>query len=238
MTSYKFTVSPGGQYMVTLRFAEFSTTAAGKRVMKITINGVDQGSRSGYPQLVGKAVADHKQYTTTAGSDGLITIAFTKVSGPESDGLGHPGGDRRANADVTQATRTPTATATPCVTCPTNTPTATPTVTREYAARDGGTEHKPTVTPAPLVRRFNSGSTTFTDSLAQVWTGDTMYATGGSGYVLGSTAKSNTAVANTVDNTLFQKFRTAMTAYKFTVPNGTYRCGCASPSFGGSGRGP
>ena len=72
------------------------------------------------------------------------------------------------------------------------------------------------------MKRFNSGSTTFTDSLAQVWTSDTMYATGGSGYVVGSTAKSTTAVANTVDDTLFQKYRTAMTAYKFTVPNGTY----------------
>ena len=31
MTSYKFTVSPGGPYKVTLRFTEFSASAVGKR---------------------------------------------------------------------------------------------------------------------------------------------------------------------------------------------------------------
>ena len=40
---------------------------------------------------------------------------------------------------------------------------------------------------------------------------------------VGSTGKSTTAVAGTTDDMLFQKYRTAMTAYKFTVANGTYQ---------------
>ena len=80
MTSYKFTAPPG-PYNVTLRFAEFAATAAGKRVMKITINGVTVETALDVYKTAGKAVAFDKTYTATAGSDGLITIAFTKVSG-------------------------------------------------------------------------------------------------------------------------------------------------------------
>ena len=218
MTSYKFTVPPG-PYNVTLRFADFASSAAGRRVMKITLNGVIVETTLDVYKLVGKAVAYDKTYTTTAAADGLITIAFTKVAGnPMVSAI------LVQNAGPTPTptpTRTPTATATVCASCPTNTPSPTPMATSTRTPTPTSTSIQQQ-SATPIVKRFNSGSTTFTDSLAQVWTSDTMYVTGGSGYVVGSTAKSNTAVANTVDDTLFQKYRTAMTAYKFTVPNGTY----------------
>ena len=56
-----------------------------------------------------------------------------------------------------------------------------------------------------------------------MWAADKAYATGGWGYVGGATAKSTTAVANTNDDPLYQKYRTKMTEYKFTVSNGTYQ---------------
>ena len=108
------------------------------------------------------------------------------------------------------ATATPTATPTA-----TRTPTPTPTATRTPTA---------TPTATPFVVRVNAGSTTFTSpTTGLVWQADKLFATGSWGYVGGTTGKSTTGVANTTDDTLYQKYRTKMTEYKFTVPDGTYQ---------------
>ena len=67
MTSYKFTVPPG-PYNVTLRFAEFAASAAGRAGHEdhASTASIVETTLDVY-ELVGKAVAYDKTYTTTAG---------------------------------------------------------------------------------------------------------------------------------------------------------------------------
>ena len=53
----------------------------------------------------------------------------------------------------------------------------------------------------------------FNDSLGQAWQADKAFATGSWGYVSGLAKSSTTAVAGTVDDLLYQKYRESMTAY-------------------------
>jgi hypothetical protein len=130
-----------------------------------------------------------------------------------------------SSATFTVATPTPTRTSTPTPTA-TATPTPTPTVTSTPSPT-----LTPTATPtggpggAAFVQRVNAGSPAFTDSLGALWADDRAFATGSWGYTnTGSKAKSSTsAVAGTVDDLLFQKWRDNPTEYRFTVADGAYQ---------------
>lgn len=224
MTEYDFTV-PNGSYDVILKFAEFGATATGKRVMKITIEGAVVAASLDVYALAGKATAYDKTYIVTV-SDGLLNIAFAKVSGTLSPMVSAIQVKTYIPPPPTftptaTATRTPTVTPTPTITPGGPTLTFTPTATATRTPTATATT-SPTPTAAPYLRRVNAGGVSFTDSLSQVWSPDQVYATGGWGYVSGTAKSSKTAVNNTVDDLLYQKYREAMTAYQFTVPNGQY----------------
>ena len=199
--AYKFDVSPAS-YQVTLRFAELAVAQAGKRVMDIAIEGAPVEAALDVYALVGGNAPLDRVYNVPV-TDGQLNVDFKKVGG-----LGAEVPMISAVAVVYLGplpTATPTATRTP-------TPTATPTRTST-----------PTATATPYVLRVNSGSTTYTDKGALVWVADKAFATGSWGYVGGTTGKSTSAVAGTNDAALYQKYRTKMTGYNFTVPNGTYQ---------------
>ncbi len=79
MTEYKSTV-PNGQYNVQLRFAEFTQTRAGRRVMKITLEGGVVESALDVYAVAGKATALNRTYTVTV-NDGVLNIGFVIVTG-------------------------------------------------------------------------------------------------------------------------------------------------------------
>ena len=199
MTEYRYTL-PNGTYQVTLKFAEFGATASGKRVMKVTMEGVVVQASLDVYAVAGKATALDKVYTTTVG-DGQLNILFSKVSGNLSPMV--------SAIEVISASGGASGTSTP-------TPTQTP----------GGPTNTPTATPTPLpfsAQRVNAGGTAFTDSLGlPTWASDQIYAAGSWGYT-GGTGKSTTiAVAGTIDDGLYQKWRENAGEYRFTVPNGVY----------------
>ncbi len=204
---YKFDVSPA-TYQVTLRFAELAVVQADKRVMQITIEGNPVETALDVYALTGGGASLDRTYTVPV-ADGQLNIGFTKIGGR---GAENP---MVAAVAVAYVGPLPAATATPTAT-PTVTRTNTPTPTKTPLAT-------PTNTPPPFTVRVNVGSTTYTDKSALVWLADKAYATGSWGYVGGTTGKATTALPNTTDDTLYQKYRTQMTEYKFTVPNGTYQ---------------
>jgi hypothetical protein len=63
--------------------------------------------------------------------------------------------------------------------------------------------------------RVNAGGPAYTDPAQQVWNAD-VGATGG------RTFSTTAAIANTATPVLYQSERSGMSAYRFTVPNGTY----------------
>jgi Malectin domain/Carbohydrate binding domain len=106
--------------------------------------------------------------------------------------------------DGTAPTNTPTRTATATVT---NTPTRTPTPT-------------PTNTSAPAsALRIEIGNTaSFTDGAGNVWQPDSGYAAGSGAIV----DRGNIAIANTIDDKIYQTERWGATGCNYTRPNGTY----------------
>jgi thermitase len=205
MSAYNFTV-PNGQYEVTLKFAEFAATTSNTRVMKITIEGVIVESALNVLTLAGKATAFDRTYTATV-TDGVLNIAFA-----QNGGRYKPMASAIEVKSVMPATPTftpaPTATPGPITPTPTATPTATPTVTPTRQA---------------YTMRVDAGGPTFTDSQALVWQAEQLFTTGSWGYVGGTTGSSTTAVKDTVDDFLFQKYRQGMSEFKFTVPNGIFQ---------------
>lgn len=203
---YQADVLPG-VYRVTLQFAEFKATKTGDRVMQITLEGQQVESALDIYALVGVAQPLARVYTVT---DGQLNVLFDDdtrkaalVSAIEIEWL------------TALPTPTPTATATPAPTAtPTATRTITPTPTRTPTA---------TATSSSYARRVNAGGVTVTDTQAKVWSADQAYVTGGWGYVSGSAKSSNSAVTPTDDDLLYQKYREGMTAYRITLPNGTYQ---------------
>lgn len=195
-----------GVYQVTLYFAEFQVGKAGERVMQIFIEGEEVEAGLDIYALVGTGRPLERVYTATV-TDGQLTLAFASST--------------RKKALVSAIaiewlaelppTATPTITPSPT---PSRPPTATPTPTRT-----------PTATPtgASYARRVNAGGVTYTDTQGRVWSADQAYATAGWGYVAGRAKSSNLAVAATGDDLLYQKYREGMSAYRFTVPNGTYQ---------------
>jgi len=77
--------------------------------------------------------------------------------------------------------------------------------------------------------RLNCGAppSTYTDTSGLLWLKDKKYTTGGYGYVTaGKTAKTTTAIANTLDDYLYQYWRYNTNAdlkYDFSVTNGNYQ---------------
>lgn len=217
---YRYTV-PNGVYNVTMKFAEFETTNATDRVMKITIEDVVVENALSVWGLVGKATAYDKTYTVTV-TDGLLNIAFARGTGARKD----PAVSAIAVVSAgPPPTATPTATPTITPGGPTLTPTPSPTPTRTPTATATPTQTPtPTVTPTPLpyLQRVNVGGTTFTDGSGLSWAADKAYATGSWGYTAGSAKSSTAAVAGTDDDLLYQKYRQLAGEYRFTVPNGTY----------------
>jgi hypothetical protein len=80
-----------------------------------------------------------------------------------------------------------------------------------------------TGTPAPYVRRVNAGGPSYTDVYGNAWSTDQAYTSGGWGYDGGNTYINVTSIGGTTDPTLYQSERWGMSAYRFDVPNGTYR---------------
>lgn len=105
-----------------------------------------------------------------------------------------------------------------------NSPTSTPT---------GGPSPTLTATPTPTpplsgyLKRINAGNTTanYTDTTGNVWLKDQAFASGGFGYVSGQiySAPATQEIANTNDDPLYRTERYSLTAYRFTVPNGSYQ---------------
>ncbi len=63
-----------------MRFAEFATSKAGDRVMRIAMEGADVELALDVAKADGKAVALDRTYTVTV-SDGVLDITFIKVGG-------------------------------------------------------------------------------------------------------------------------------------------------------------
>lgn len=71
---------------------------------------------------------------------------------------------------------------------------------------------------------INAGGATYTDPATDIdYVTDQAFTTDGFGYVGGSTASTGAAIGGTTRDALYQDLRSGMSAYKFTVPNGTYR---------------
>jgi hypothetical protein len=79
MTEFKFTV-PNGSFQVRLRFAEFTATAAGQRLMQITLEGTPVESALDLYAVAGSATALDRTYTTVV-SDGILNIGFAQAGG-------------------------------------------------------------------------------------------------------------------------------------------------------------
>ena len=75
-------LTPGGSYLIRLHFAEPWWTAAGQRVMSITINGsVAQGSFDLVAEAGGRFKAVVKEFTAKADSSGKIAVSLGRVQG-------------------------------------------------------------------------------------------------------------------------------------------------------------
>ncbi len=73
------------------------------------------------------------------------------------------------------------------------------------------------------MRRLNAGGVGYSDTASRLWAADSTFVTGGSGYLGGSAKSTTSAVTGTSDDPLYQKYREAMTEYRFTIPNGSYQ---------------
>lgn len=194
---YRFTV-PNGSYDVRLRWAEMVATAAGQRVMSVSIEGiVAEPSLDVFVRAGGRYLAWDGLYTDIPVSDGVLNIVLSKVGGrynPMIAGIEVLGAEFGSAIDP----------------LPTHTPTPTPTATPRP--------------PAPDRYRVNAGGVSYRDGLGQVWTADQLYTTGSGWGATGGSAKStSTAVAGTDDDILFQTWRDNPGSYLFSVPNGNYR---------------
>jgi hypothetical protein len=202
---YRFTI-PNGAYAVRLKFAEFAYSSG--RTMTISMEGVVVESGLNVYSLAGLYTALDRIYTVNV-SDGVLNILFAKA----------PGNSRTPAISAIEVTSagppTPTPTPTPTITPggPTLTPTPTATFTRTPT---------PTATIPPYDQRVNAGGTSYTDTTGQAWAADKAFATGSWGYTAGRAYSGKTAVANTTDDVLYQKYRQLVGEYKFTVPNATY----------------
>jgi thermitase len=197
---YRFT-APNGLYEVRLRWAEFETNQVGKRLMQITLEGsVVETALDVRAEARALYTAYDKTYRVTV-TDGVVNIGFARNGGSFNPMIS-------AIEVRLLPPLTPTATATPTLP-PTATATATATATP---------------TRIPYLQRVNCGGTSFNDSLGNVWAADRVFADGAFGYTnTSSTARSSTlAVAGTLDDGLYQRWRDNPGEYRFALPNGAY----------------
>ncbi|MBN2092307.1 T9SS type A sorting domain-containing protein, partial [candidate division KSB1 bacterium] len=71
--------------------------------------------------------------------------------------------------------------------------------------------------------RVNAGGSGFTDTLGKYWASDQPYSAGEWGYVGGQTYETSDPIQNTTSDYLYQTERFWLDAYRFDIPNGTYR---------------
>ncbi len=221
MSAYNFTV-PNGDYQVTLKFAEFVATATSKRIMKITIEGVVVENALNVLEVVDKATALDRIYTTTV-TDGVLTVAFAQNGGRYKPMVSAV--EVESAVVGGQAIQpTPTATGSPSTPLPTATPTATT---------------APTATPTrpAYLLRTNAGGPTFTDSQGLTWTAEQLFAAGAWGYVDGAPASTTMPVNDTTDDFLYQKHRQGLSEFRFTVPNGLFEVELRFAEFVATGPG-
>lgn len=82
----------------------------------------------------------------------------------------------------------------------------------------------PSGTQPAYDKRVNAGGTQYTDVSSNIWLADQVYASGGFGYVAGTTFSTTDPIGNTNDDPLYQseRFHTSTLEYKFDVVDGTY----------------
>ncbi|MBN1348733.1 hypothetical protein JXJ21_04925 [candidate division KSB1 bacterium] len=73
------------------------------------------------------------------------------------------------------------------------------------------------------VKRLNAAGASYTTGGGDTFDADQAYSSGSWGYVGGNTYTSSDPIANTTDDVLYQSVRWDMTAYRFTVDNGSYQ---------------
>ena len=90
---------------------------------------------------------------------------------------------------------------------------------------DNSTLQVPVTLVVPAYQQgIDPGAGTYLDPDSGVlYAADVAFAPGGFGYVGGSTRSTSSDIAGTDRDPLYNDLRTGMTAYRFTVPNGTYR---------------
>lgn len=81
----------------------------------------------------------------------------------------------------------------------------------------------PTRVPYSGPLRLNAGGGAYVDVYGRAWQPDRAYTPGGYGYIGGSTYAVTAPIANTDDDVLYQSEHWGMSAYRFDVPDGTYR---------------
>ena len=74
----------------------------------------------------------------------------------------------------------------------------------------------------PYQQRVNAGDIDYVDSQGKVWAADRTFSAGGFGATGGTLGANSTAVNNTVDDLLYQRWRDNPGQYQFTVPSGVY----------------
>jgi hypothetical protein len=91
---------------------------------------------------------------------------------------------------------------------------------------DNAAFHVPVTLVVPAYQQgIDTGAGTYTDPAnGNFYASDRAFSTGSFGYVGASSTRSTGAdIAGTTRDPLYQDLRTGMTAYRFSVPNGTYR---------------
>lgn len=195
---YRFSV-PNGAYEVTLTFAETYWNAAGKRRFHVRIEGVRVlTSYDIFADAGGKNLpAPAKVFYTTV-SDGELALDFVKLTGYDTPKINairvRAAGGGPPPGDITA------------------TPTATVTATATRPAGSSG-----------YVQRVNAGGGDYADAGGNLWQADQTFVSdwGYSGTATGAYSVSGD-IAGATDDPLYRTERYGMTAYRFTVPNGTY----------------
>lgn len=247
MTAYKFDI-PNGQYRVEMLFDENWYGIAGNRCFDVRLQGVTVLSMfCPFDRAGGRYNALRYSFTTSV-SNGQLAVDFgARKQEPKINGIAvaplAPAETATATATATPpeptatstktatptATVVPTETATPDPSQPTATATGTASPTETPTATATPTE-TPTVTatatavPAPQIDLgVNAGGAAYTSLEGEAWLADQAYAPGGWGYVGGGVYSTTAAIGGATDDALYQSEHWGMTAYRFTLPNGSYQ---------------
>jgi len=229
---YQFTV-PNGMYQVTLRFAEiYPFSYSGSRVFDVKLEGNTVIPALDVHAQFGRYRAQDFTFTTQV-NDGILSVVLVAQSGqPAINAISiiSTVGPTPTPSQTSTATPTPLYTYTPTGTPPataTATNTATPTPTSTYTPTPTATAtNTPTVTPTPtFVVRVNAGGPVYSDSGANTWQADKVYAAGSWGYIDGQKFSYAVPINNTSESKLYQSehYWPDGGGYLFDVANGTYR---------------